>query len=189
MAEFYLGHRISFDLDIFTTQESLIRPFSLQMEYHLQEEGLKVRITRRFTTLVETIVTAGDEDVRLDLALDTPFRFASPLPTVYGVFVNDFEDLKAEKTLAYYGRAEMRDAVDLHFLLKSFPLKTLIDLASQKDTGFDLYWFAVSLQKAESFPDELERWPVQMIKPFNPKELKESFLSLSQQLMDSLAGG
>ena len=32
LAEFYLGHRKSFDLDIFTTEKELILPFSRNLE-------------------------------------------------------------------------------------------------------------------------------------------------------------
>ncbi len=189
LAEFYLGHRRSFDLDLFTTQEVLIRPFSFEIEHRFREQGWSVQVIRRFSTFVEMVVTLEGEDVRIDLGLDSPFRFASPEPSVYGVPVNDLEDLKAEKALAYYGRAEMRDAVDLYFLLRRFPPETLMELAAQKDTGFDRYWFAVALQKAETFPDELSRWPVEMLQPFDPKDLKARFLTLARDIMNSLIGG
>jgi hypothetical protein len=189
LAEFYLGHRRSFDLDLFTAQETLIRPISLEIERRFLEQGWPVRVTRRFATFVEMVVTVGDEDLRVDLALDTPFHFAPPEPSVYGVPVNDLEDLKAEKTLAYYGRAEMRDAVDLYFLLRQFPPEALMDLAVQKDAGFDRYWFAVALQKAETFPDDLSRWPVAMLQPFDPRDLKTRFMTLARHIMDSITGG
>lgn len=189
LAEFYLGHRRSYDLDLFTVQETLIRPVSLQAEQYLQEQGWPVRVTRRFATFVEMVVTVEGEDVRLDFALDTPFRFSSPEPSVYGVPINDLQDLTAEKVLAYYGRTEMRDAVDLYFLLRQSSPETLMDLAAQKDRGFDRYWFAVALQKAEMFPDHLAQWPVEMLQPFDPRDLKARFLALAQQIMDSLNGG
>ncbi len=89
-----------------------------------------------------------------------------------------------DKLLAYYGRTEPRDAVDLFFILQNAPVELLLKQAAQKDPGFDLYWFAVALNRSESFPDELERWPVKMLKPFEPAALKKTFLDWAMQLMD-----
>ena len=189
LAEFYLGHRLSFDLDLFTTEEGLIVPFSYQVEKTLTTHGLQVEVVRRFSSYVEMTIYGMGDSLRLDLALDTPFRLGEPLPSPYGVLVNDFEDLKAEKTLAYYGRAEPRDAVDLYFLLQKGDLDDLMKLASQKDSGFDPYWFAIALQHAESFPDELEKWPVKMLIPFDPKLLKKQFKEFALKILDKIAGG
>jgi len=56
-----------------------------------------VKIIRRFATFVEMLLEKAGEEIRLDLALDAPFRFAPPLLSEYGVLVNAWEDLKAEK--------------------------------------------------------------------------------------------
>ena len=188
LAEFYLGHRLSFDLDLFTTEAGLIVPFSYQIEKSLMHHGLQVQVVRRFSSYVEMTIHGMEDSLRLDLALDTPFRFGKPLPSPYGVPVNDFEDLKAEKTLAFYGRAEPRDAVDLYFLLQKENLDNLMKLASQKDTGFDPYWFAIALQRVESFPDKLEKWPVKMLIPFDPKALKKQFKEFALEILDKIAG-
>ena len=59
----------------------------------------------------------------------------------------------------------------------------LMAQAAQKDPGFDLYWFAVALNRAADFPDELERWPVRMLQPFEPGRLKAQFRELALQVM------
>jgi hypothetical protein len=99
------------------------------------------------------------------------------------VWVNDFQDIQTDKTLAFFGRAEPRDAVDLYFLLQRTNFETLAELARQKDAGFDLYWFAVALNRTANFPDELERWPVKMLVEFDPIEVKRIFQSLAMQIM------
>ncbi|MDP1547610.1 MAG: hypothetical protein Q8L87_16500 [Anaerolineales bacterium] len=35
--------------------------------------------------------------------------------------INDYPDLRVDKLLAYFGRAEPRDAVDLYFILQKAP--------------------------------------------------------------------
>jgi len=41
----------------------------------------------------------------------------------------------------------------------------------------------VALNRVADFPDELERWPVRMLQPLKPRELKAQFQELALQLM------
>jgi len=187
LTEFYLAHRVSFDLDFFTSEEALIVPFSYQVTALADTYPFQVEVVRRFATYVEFLITQDTETLKVDLAFDSPFRFATPLISEYGVWVNPFEDLRVDKLLAYYGRAEPRDAVDLYFILQREPLAPLLDLAVQKDPGFDLYWFAVALNRATDFPDDLARWPVKMLKPIVPVDVKSLFKDIALDIMARLA--
>lgn len=187
LAEYYFGHRISFDLDFFTSVDGLILPISYQIEKVCAVHGLQVSVVRRFTSFVEFLVTQEKDSQKVDLALDSPYRFAPPVLADTGVYVNDYADLRVDKLLTYFGRAEPRDAVDLYFILQKDPLQTLLEQAAKKDPGFDLYWFAAALNRAKSFPDEAERWPVKMVKPFEPMEIKRKFQGLALELMGRAA--
>jgi len=184
LAEYYLGHRLSFDLDFFTGVENLILPTSYQIENMCKKKGLAFKVVRRFSSFVEFLIEKGDESLKIDLALDSPYRFEPPIPSPEGVLVNDYNDLRVDKLLAYFGRAEPRDAVDLFFIMQNEPVEPLLEQAKEKDPGFDLYWFAVALNRCENFPDEIERWPVKMLKPFEPPVLKKTFLDWAMKLMD-----
>ncbi len=186
LAEFYLGHRVSFDLDLFTAQEPLILPISHQFQERADMRGLDVAVARRFATFVEFVVTQREDTLRVELALDSPFRFGPPVPTQTGVLVAGWRDLSVDKLLAYYGRAEPRDAVDLHFILQREPIEDLLARAAQKDTGFDLYWMAVALNRAADFPDEPGRWPVKMLQPLEPTLIKRQFQELAGILMSRI---
>ncbi|MBA4376925.1 MAG: hypothetical protein C0401_12250, partial [Anaerolinea sp.] len=187
LAEYYFGHRLSFDLDIFTGVDGLVLPTSYQIEKTCAERGLKVNVMRRFSSFAQFIFTQEQDSVKIDLAFDSPFRFEPPVLAETGVYVNDYADLRVDKLLAYFGRAEPRDAVDLYFILQKEPIEPLLEQAAQKDPGFDLYWFAVALNRVESFPDEAERWPVKMLKPFDPVEIKKKFQRLALELMGRTA--
>ncbi len=189
LAEFYLGHRFSFDLDLFTSEEGLILPVSYQIEARASQAGLSVTVSRRFATFVELLVGQVGEQIKVELALDSPYRFEAPLPSELGVAVRAYRDLIVDKVLAYYGRAEPRDAVDLYFILRQESAATLLTLAAQKDPGFDLYWFAVALYRSSTFPDEAERWPVKMALPFDPIAIKRKFQEWALELMDQVTGG
>lgn len=184
LAEYYLGHRLSFDLDYFTGTENLVLPLSYQIETACQKRGLSLKVVRRFSTYVELLIEKGDESLKIDVALDSPYRFETPLISQQGIYVNDYPDLRVDKLLAYFGRSEPRDAVDLYFIMQKEPLDPLLEQAAQKDTGFDPYWFAIALNRCENFPDEIERWPVKMLQSFDPRVLKQTFLDLAVMLLD-----
>lgn len=184
LAEFYLGHRRSFDLDLFTTERGLIVPFSHVAEQHFAQY-FAIRVIRRLESFAEFELTWQAETVRVQLAYDSPYRFAPPHETPLGR-VNDFQDLVVDKLLAFFGRAEPRDAVDLFAILEIEDFWELTELAIQKDPGFDLYWLSQALQKTQDFPNELERWPVELVRPIDPKQLKKRFQELALEIMARL---
>lgn len=182
LAEFFLGHRRSFDLDLFTTDQGLVLPFSRVAEEGLRKEGVDVTVVRRLATFAEFQVSRGQDDLRVHFAYDTPYRFAPPVETELG-WVNDYQDLVVDKLLALFGRAEPRDAVDVAFVFREVDPWELIELAPAKDPGFDLYWFARALEKVGGFPDQVERWPVEMVLPLDVRELKATFRELADAIM------
>ena len=189
LAEFYLAHRLSLDLDFFTDEERLILPFSYALEQAYSSQGWQVSVTQRFATFVAFLLAREREEatLRIDLALDSSFKLTPPVQSAFGVRINAYKDLIVDKMLAYYGRVEPRDAVDLYFILQRESLEELLTLAARKDPGFDLYWFAVALNRAADFPDDLERWPVKMRVEFDPVELKASFHAMALELMNRIS--
>lgn len=186
LAEFYLGHRKSYDLDLFTAEEGLILPFSRIVEDGLKNDGLHINVIRRFTSFVEFEVTDENEKTRVQLAYDSPFRFEEPVNSELCIKINDYKDIIVDKFLAFFGRAEPRDAVDLFFILKKETIEDIAKLAAKKDPGFDLYWLAVALRKVKDFPDEIARWPVEMLVDINTRELKAQFSRIAIEVMENL---
>ncbi|MGD2085485.1 MAG: nucleotidyl transferase AbiEii/AbiGii toxin family protein [Candidatus Aminicenantes bacterium] len=185
LAEFYLGHRKSFDLDMFTSEKELILPFSRILEEEMKKQ-FSVTVTRRFETFVEYEIGMEKESIKLQLAYESPFRFELPIESPMGVRINNYKDLTTDKFLAFFQRAEPRDAIDLFFILKSEDFWTLTQQAAQKDPGFDLYWMAVALSRVIEFPDNIQRWPVEMVLEVKIQDLKKSFSDLSTKIMDKI---
>jgi len=155
LAEYYLGHRLSLDLDFFSGVDGLVVPISYQIEKQGQEKNLNISVIRRFSTYVEFLISSDQSSLKVDLALDSPFRFEPPVFSTDGIQINDYRDLRVDKLLAYYGRAEPRDAIDLYFILQDEPVDRLLQQAQQKDPGFDLYWFSIALIQVLIFPMNL----------------------------------
>jgi len=182
LADFYLAHRKSFDLDLFTPENGLVLPFSRILEKEF-EERFSMRVIRRLESYVEYELGIGAESTRVQLAYDSPYRFGEPIESDLKVKVNDYQDLVVDKLLAFFGRAEPRDAIDLFFILEREDIWELARSAEKKDPGFDLYWLAIALEKVRDFPDDISTWPIEMIKEVNPRQLKEQFLSLAEDIM------
>lgn len=155
LARFYLGHRCSEDLDFFTGFPDIITPFSVNLEKHLNEKGYRVKRLRGVSSFIELEVISGQEGVLVHLAQDAAFRL-QPLKSFEecpGLNIDSLEDIAANKLLALFGRAMLRDFIDVYFLVNKggFSKKKLTDSAAKKDPGFDLYWLGVALERVRSF--------------------------------------
>lgn len=158
LAYFYLKHRKSNDLDFFTAEEEIILPFSRRMEETLKNEGMIVRRQRGFHSFVELVVKLGEEDTVVHLAQDAPFRFEQPkeFPSHPKLKVDSLLDIAANKLLALFSRATLRDFIDIYFLIKkaNFTIEKLMKVALEKDSGFDLYWLGVALERIKTFKND-----------------------------------
>jgi hypothetical protein len=186
LAEFYLGHRRSYDLDFFTAEENLLIPFVRRVEEGLPKAQYKVHVIRLLEAFAEVEVHKEGEAVRLHFACDSPFRFEEPQPSEFGVKINDYRDLIVDKLLTFFGRWKHRDAIDLFFILQNEPIEALMEKAKEKDPGFDLYWFCMALREIEAYPDEIAQWPVDMLVEVNVSELKNKFADLAWEIMDRI---
>jgi len=81
------------------------------------------------------------------LVYGSPFRFVKAVDSEFGVKINDYKDIITDKLLAFFGRAEARDAVDLFFILKKENFWELAKFASKKGAGFDLYLVSDSIRE------------------------------------------
>ncbi len=157
LSAIFLKHRRSNDLDFFTHIEELILPLSQKLEASLIKEGFKVERLRAFHSFVELSVSSDNDSTVVHFALDSPFRFEKPsdFDQIPGVKVDSLIDIATNKLLALFGRAELRDFIDVYFLVKEhFNKIELIEKAAQKDPGFDLYWFGVAIERISDFTDD-----------------------------------
>jgi len=186
LAEFHLGHRRSYDLDFFTRERDLIIPFARLIEEKLVQAQYGFNVIRRFESFVEFEVNKEGESMRLHFAQDSPFRFGEPQLSEFGVRVNDYRDLVVDKLLTFFGRWKHRDAIDLFLILRIEAIETLLEMAKQKDPGFDLYWFSIALKEVDTFPDDIAQWPVDILVEVDARELKGKFLNLAHEIMDKI---
>jgi predicted nucleotidyltransferase component of viral defense system len=191
LSRFYLGHRKSDDLDFFTPEEELIQPFSLKIEDTLKKAGAAVERKRGFRSFVELTVSLPSGMTIIHLALDSPYRLD---PTIMadefpGLRIDSLRDLAANKVLALFGRATLRDFVDVFFLVKEkFAKRELTLMAKKKDPGFDLYWLGTAFERIHEFSADSPEMLL-LVKPCSTESLtaffdgwrKEIFLEISKK--------
>ncbi|NLI12417.1 nucleotidyl transferase AbiEii/AbiGii toxin family protein [Pelotomaculum propionicicum] len=180
LAVCYLSHRKSEDIDLFTGNPVAVAPTAREFESRLKKAGLGVEVERRQSSFVRILVK---QELKVDLALDTPFRLKPPVRlSLEGInfLVDDLTDVAANKMLALFGRAEPRDFIDVYFLSKEyFDFMEMVEMAGKKDTGFDLYWLAAALLEV----DKIKVLPVKMCKPFDLTDMKQFFKEQRLKLM------
>lgn len=158
LAYFYLRHRRSNDLDFFTADEEIILPFSYHLEEMLRTKTMTIQRQRGLGSFVELLVEKDKETTIIHLACDSAYRLEQTreFPEFPRLKVDSLMDIAANKLLALFGRATLRDFIDVYFLSKKakFTQQGLMDKAKLKDPGFDLYWLGVALERINTFKDD-----------------------------------
>lgn len=116
------------------------------------ERGWTIERIRDATTFRRLVVRRPDDELLVDLAVDSP-PLGVPTITAVGPTYPP-EELAARKLLALFDRAEARDFVDVHALSERFDLDEFLDLAAQLDAGFTPALLADMLASHLRFADE-----------------------------------
>jgi predicted nucleotidyltransferase component of viral defense system len=132
---FYLGHRETQDLDLFTLESDI-------------EIGSRIvrEVAAELNAVVESIQTAPDfrrflikrEDaaVVVDLIREYVFQIETEKQTINGIRVDSPEEILANKLCALLSRSEIRDLVDVRALEKAgYNLENALEAAAKKDSG------------------------------------------------------
>jgi hypothetical protein len=157
----------------------------------LKKVGFKVERLRGFHSFVELSVTSDTDSTVVHFALDSPFRFEQPAPIeeIPDVKVDSLIDIATNKLLALFGRAELRDFIDIYFIVKGhFDKSELIEKAAQKDPGFDLYWLGIAMEKIDDFSDDSPDLHL-LTRSCSMNQLKEFFTSWRRDILEEITKG
>lgn len=58
--------------------------------------------------------------------------------------------------------------------------------AKLKDPYFDFYWRAVAFQEAIALPDDIKRFPVEMLLPFDVQTMKGQFAIHTSEILEHI---
>lgn len=143
-----LGHRVSIDLDLFTTtdfdNETLIESIG-------EDYGITIELERK-----GMLITYINE-IKVDFVkMAYPILF--PPLSIEGVRMLEIRDIAPMKLKAITQRGSKKDFYDIYFLLQQMPLETLLDLFKQKFKLYEPFHVVKSLsyfEDAEQYADPL----------------------------------
>jgi len=149
-------NRMSDDVDLFTTAGTEF-DFAHAVDAVIaayQREGIQVEAEMRNASFARLNVASGEETAKVELGVD--WRKNEPIQMAVGPVLHA-DDAVANKVCALFGRAEVRDYVDVDAILASgrYTGEELLHLAADHDPGFDRLLFADALAAIDRLPDRL----------------------------------
>lgn len=171
LAEFYLYHRLSEDFDFFTEDDFDVGKIDLfinQVEKILKPKELyRGKLYDRY---FYHFIFAGKETLKAEF-VKYEFKNLKKLQVREGIFVNDIYDIAVNKFFAIFDRNEIKDFVDLYFLLKKYSLKTL-RRGVEKKFGFKIEPIMIG---GEFMKIKREALMPKMVIPLKKEELIDFF--------------
>ena len=148
LAEYYLGHRESEDLDVFTLSPAAVAELATRLTDALPARFGEGRVETHVVSATLRrvwISTDTGERVKVELLQDSPPRFEEPT-IVDGMPVASLADIAVGKLGAFVTRDEPRDLVDLWGIdrLAGTPLTGYYPLLFEKDPGLAAYPQAIA---------------------------------------------
>lgn len=173
----YLHHRESEDLDFFSETDFENEPI-LEI---IKNIASSLKTTYRFTIRHHSRITELVQKDKLLIKIDFvyhPYKRLEKGPAIKGFSVDSLLDIATNKLLTVNQRNEVKDFVDLYFLLKKFTVWDLLYAIKAKyNMEIDIILVASDFLKIEDF-DFLPR----MIIPLTLKELKSFFREQAKEL-------
>ncbi|SRR3989338_1748312 len=179
LAGFYLFHRKSVDLDLFT--HIPLDPLALESTIAAlakENNGEHQILNASKNSFLSLVVKTANESVKVDFVSEVPVQFGKH--ELFGkVRVDSIENIAVNKITAVFGRSAPKDFVDLYFLLKrkKYDLYNLVEKAKKKDLGLSEFYLAGALSDIQNVTTLPE-----MLVPLTQEELEKFFLKLSEEL-------
>lgn len=183
LAEFYLKHRKSRDLDFFTDSKDDFKTAVREFESAAQTKGIELDVDKKTETFARYTGTINDEPVRVEFCVDAPYRFQPTVDSEYGIKIENSIDIACNKLSALYDRFEIRDYVDVYFIHKEMhSLDELIPWAKQKHGGMVNQYLALAFNRIKDVKDDFPMFP-DTLKPLDKKDMRETFLRYAARLI------
>jgi hypothetical protein len=135
---FYLDHRRSYDLDLFTTETveaKEVQNLILRVSAKIGAHCTGVRSSPDFHRFK---LTRGDEREIIDVVVDRAPQVDALKASVDGIRVDTLREILANKLSTLVSRSELKDLVDLYFLeMSGCDLLAAIPDARAKDAGWE----------------------------------------------------
>jgi len=144
-----IGHRISIDLDLFTTE--------VFDEKNLLEILINKFSSTRVTSISNNCINMYINDIKVDF-IRHAYKTISKSRTEEKIRLMSLEDITAMKINAICNRGSKKDFYDIYYLLEVFKLSEILDFFSIKYPNTDVFFAKKSIVYFENA--ELEPPPI-----------------------------
>ncbi len=178
LSSVYLNHRLSEDLDFFSSEKFDILPIMNLMNEWGEKLNFKITPEDKEVVKIFNLEFPDGEKLKVDFGY-YPYKRLKK-----GKFIDSFEidsmfDIAVNKLQTIRQRSAVKDFVDLYFLLQTFTIWDLMEGARVKfRMQIDPYLVAVDCLKVSNF----ENLPV-MLKPLSLNKLKDFYKDLAKKLV------
>jgi predicted nucleotidyltransferase component of viral defense system len=180
---FYLHHRQTLDLDLFTTEDHLEDGEAALFDA-AQELGATVERMRTSTSFRRFLVGRGNESVVVDIVRDLAPQIDIEKPVRDGIRIDSPREIMANKLCTLLSRGELRDLVDVMALEKAgHRVEEHLELAARKDAGLTPGQLAWVLSQLEIGEDASPPGDV------SPEDLREYLDDLVRRLSEAAYPG
>lgn len=181
LSEFYLQHRLSYDIDLFTTEEEVNQQL---VETFLKKISVRMEIAEikrsQFLGLFSYILVFKDgKKLKVDFNY-YPFPRIQKGINYKNLEVDSIYDIATNKLHTIFMKPRSRDYLDLYFIMKRYNYfldKLILDAKAKFDWDIDRITLASQLIKTESASES-----EMMIVPFDKKDMDSFFLNLAKSL-------
>ena len=148
------AHRVSRDVDIFHDAAEEVAETARVDVAALEAEGFRVAMLRQDRTFHSAVVREADEELRLEWAQESDFRFFPVIADPVFGFRLHLIDLATNKMLAAADRREARDAIDLLTIHREvLPLGAVAWAAAEKNPGLTPAWIIGEIRRTARYRD------------------------------------
>lgn len=178
LSAFYLQHRLSQDLDLFTLSDEAMNLCVPAVHAAAGSIGASVSALQTTTYMRRFLMTRREDSVLVDCVREYAEQIEADKPHFGGIVVDSIVDIHCNKICTLLSRLEMKDYVDIFFLARAgFDVPSYLDRAARKDGGISAAMLAHLISEAK-----LQIIPDYVLKPVTIEELREFFSALSSEL-------
>jgi len=173
----YLHHRESEDLDFFSEIDFDDEQILDIVNNIASSLNITARFTKHYRARIFELIKKNKVLIKIDFVYH-PHKRLEEGTRIKGFTVDSLRDMATNKLLTINQRTQVKDFVDLYFLLEEFTIWDLLYAVKAKyNMEFDIILVGADFMKAESF-----KFLPKMIRPLTLEELKSFFRKKAKEI-------
>ena len=185
LAEFYLHHRLSEDLDFFSENEFEPQNISVFLEKIKKEAKIKkVEFQQSFNRNLFFLDLMDGDMIKTEFTY-FPFARIEKKEKIGDLYIDSLLDIAVNKVFTIYQKPRSRDFIDLYFILKKDKKLSLGDLVKKAQIKFDNYLDSIQLGAQYMKAKELKDFP-KMLADIKENIWQDFFINEAKKFSDRI---